>query len=47
MNTQPLCSKLTITTPEQRHWRDMLYLKHWRQSGVFNVNFEHNGWVFV
>ena len=27
-------SKLTIKTPERRHWR------HWRRSGVFIVNFE-------
>ena len=27
-----ICSKLTIKTPQQRHWR---------RSGVFNVNFEH------
>ena len=27
-----ICSKLTIETPEQRHWRC---------SGVFIVNFEH------
>ena len=27
-----ICSKLTIKTPEQRHWRP---------SGVFIVNFEH------
>ena len=27
-----ICSKLTIKTPEQRHWR---------RSGVFIVNFEH------
>ena len=26
------CSKLTIKTPERRHWR---------RSGVFIVNFEH------
>ena len=26
------CSKLTIKTPERRHWR---------HSGVFIVNFEH------
>ena len=27
-----ICSKLTINTPERRHWR---------RSGVFLVNFEH------
>ena len=27
-----ICSKLTIKTPERRHWR---------RSGVFIVNFEH------
>ena len=27
-----ICSKLTIMTPERRHWR---------RSGVFIVNFEH------
>ena len=27
-----ICSKLTIKTPKQRHWR---------RSGVFIVNFEH------
>ena len=27
-----ICSKLTIKTPEGRHWR---------RSGVFSVNFEH------
>ena len=27
-----MCSKLTINTPERRHWR---------RSGVFIVNFEH------
>ena len=27
-----ICSKLTIKTPERRHWR---------RSGVFFVNFEH------
>ena len=27
-----ICSKVTIKTPEQRHWR---------RSGVFIVNFEH------
>ena len=27
-----ICSKLTINTPERRHWR---------RSGVFIVNFEH------
>ena len=27
-----ICSKLTIKTPERRHWRS---------SGVFIVNFEH------
>ena len=27
-----ICSKLTIKTPERRHWR---------HSGVFIVNFEH------
>ena len=34
-NTRPsceICSKLTIKTPEQRHWRC---------SGVFIVNFEY------
>ena len=28
-----ICSKLTIKTPERRHWR---------RSGVFIVNFEHD-----
>ena len=28
-----ICSKLTIKTPERRHWR---------RFGVFIVNFEHN-----
>ena len=27
-----ICSKLTITTPERRHWRN---------SGVFIASFEH------
>ena len=27
-----ICSKLTINTPQQRHWR---------RSGVFTANFEH------
>ena len=27
-----ICSKLTIKTPERRHWR---------RSGVFIINFEH------
>ena len=27
-----ICSKLTIKTPERRHWR---------RSGIFIVNFEH------
>ena len=27
-----ICSKLTVKTPQQRHWR---------RSGVFIVNFEH------
>ena len=27
-----MCSKLTIKTPEQHHWR---------RSGIFIVNFEH------
>ena len=27
-----ICSRLTIQTPEQRHWR---------RSGVFIVNYEH------
>ena len=34
-NTRPrceICSKLTIKTPERRHWR---------RSGVFIVNFEY------
>ena len=34
-NTRPrceICSKLTVKTPEQSHWRC---------SGVFIVNFEH------
>ena len=33
-----ICSKLTIKTPERRHWR---------RSGVFIVNFEQviAGWV--
>ena len=30
--TCEICSKLTIKTPKQRHWRC---------SGVFIVNFEH------
>ena len=30
--TCEICSKLTIKTPERRHWR---------HSGVFIVNFEH------
>ena len=29
------CSKLNIKTPERRQRR------HWRNSGVFTVNFEH------
>ena len=29
------CSKLSIKTPERRHWRS------WHSSGVFIVNFEH------
>ena len=32
-----ICSKITIKTPERRHWR---------RSGVFNVNFEHISHVF-
>ena len=31
-----LCSKLTITTKERRHWRR----RYWRRSFVFIVNFE-------
>ena len=30
-----ICSRLTIKTPERRHWR------RWRRSGVFIVNYEH------
>ena len=30
--TYEICSKLTIITPERRHWR---------RSGIFIVNFEH------
>ena len=33
-----ICSKLTIKTPEQRHWRC---------SGVLNVNFEHVSHLFL
>ena len=32
-----ICSKLTIETPERRHWRP---------SGVFVVNFEHTHTCF-
>ena len=28
-----ICSKLTIKTPERRHWR---------RSGVYIINFKHN-----
>ena len=30
-----ICSRLTIKTPERRHWH------RWRRSGVFIVNYEH------
>ena len=33
-----ICLKLTIKTPEQRHWR---------RSGVFTVNFEHISHLFL
>ena len=33
-----LCSKLTINTPQQHHWR---------QSSVFIVNFEHISQLFL
>ena len=33
-----ICSKLTIKTPERRHWR---------RSGVFIVNFEHISHLFL
>ena len=33
-----LCSKLTIKTPE---------LRHWRRFGVFIVNFEHISHLFL
>ena len=33
-----ICSKLTINTPERRHWR---------RSGVFIVNFEHISHLFL
>ena len=33
-----ICSKLTIKTPEQRHWR---------RYGVFIVNFEHISHFFL
>ena len=33
-----ICSKLTIKTPEQRHWR---------RYGVFIVNFEHISHIFL
>ena len=33
-----VCSKLTIMTPEQRHWR---------RSGVFIINFEHISHLFL
>ena len=33
-----ICSKLTINTPERRHWR---------RSGVFTVNFEHTSHHFL
>ena len=33
-----ICSKLTIKTPERRHWR---------RSGVFIVNFEHISYLFL
>ena len=36
-----ICSKLTIKTPERRHWR------HWRSSSVFIVNFEHVSNLFL
>ena len=32
------CSKLTIKTPERRHWR---------RSGVFIVNFKHMSHLFL
>ena len=32
------CSKLTIKTPERRHWR---------RFGLFIVNFEHNSHLFL
>ena len=33
-----ICSKLTINTPERRHWR---------RSGVFIVNFEHISYLVL
>ena len=33
-----ICSKLTIKTPERRHWR---------HSGAFTVNFEHISHLFL
>ena len=36
-----ICSKLTIKTPEQRHWR------HLRRSAVYIVNFEHISHLFL
>ena len=33
-----ICSKLTIKTPEQRHWH---------RSGIFIVNFEHISHLFL
>ena len=33
-----ICSKLTIKTPERRHWR---------RSGAFIVNFEHISHLFL
>ena len=33
-----ICSKLTTKTPRRRHWRP---------SGVFIINFEHNSLSFV
>ena len=33
-----ICSKLTIKTPERRHWR---------RSGVFIVNFEHISYLVL
>ena len=37
-NTCKICSKLTIKTPERRHWR---------RSGVFIVDFEHISHFFL